>query len=69
MKKLYSYQSIKNSNGGFSTSPSFGKYCGTTIPTNFTSHGTQMYLKFRTDDSIEEEGFHIHFDSTTEGYN
>lgn len=54
-------------NGGFSTSPSFGKYCGTTIPTNFTSHGTQMYLKFRTDDSIEEEGFHIHFDSTTEG--
>lgn len=54
-------------NGGSSTSPLVGKYCGETIPKLIPSHANQIFLKFNSDLSRSSTGFMIEWDSATTG--
>lgn len=54
-------------NGASSSSPLFGKFCGTTIPKIFKSHSNKLYLKFYSDISNHSPGFEIEYDSTSTG--
>ncbi|EDV51468.2 cubilin homolog [Drosophila erecta] len=44
-------------NGDSESSPLIGRYCGTEIPSTLPSFGNALYLKFKSDDSIEQKGF------------
>ncbi|XP_044011009.1 cubilin [Aphidius gifuensis] len=54
-------------NGGYSTSPLIGKFCGDKIPSLIYSLTNQLYIKFVSDSSQGEQGFHLTWDSTTYG--
>lgn len=54
-------------NGGFSTSPPIGRYCGRVIDRLIRSHGNRMYLKFSSDAFGSSPGFRIYYDTTTSG--
>ncbi|XP_046744297.1 cubilin [Diprion similis] len=63
---VHDYLEIRN--GGLSTSPLIGKYCGTEIANQIIqSFSNKMYLKFVTDHSISRSGFKIEWDSNTVG--
>ena len=38
-----------------------GTYCGSTIPADIVSKGTEMFVTFRTDHKIVKSGFQIRF--------
>ena len=61
-----SYLTI-SSNGGTSSSPLIGKYCGIDIPNTIPSHTNQLYLHFKSDVSHTDRGFLIYWDSLTTG--
>ncbi|KAK4871991.1 hypothetical protein RN001_016115 [Aquatica leii] len=58
----YDYLEIRN--GGTSSSPLIGRYCGSDIPNEIPSHANQIHLLFHTDMSHEHKGFQIIWDST-----
>ncbi|KAF5295928.1 hypothetical protein FQR65_LT10359 [Abscondita terminalis] len=61
------YDYIEIRNGGTSSSPLIGKYCGTEIPKEIPSHANQLHLTFHTDPSHEDKGFKIIWESTSTG--
>ena len=42
-------------------SPSLGEYCGNSIPTSLISTNNQLFLKFKTDFSVNGKGFMIEY--------
>ena len=60
-------QTLYFRNGGFSSSPLVGTYCGTTIDRLIVSHSNRMYIKFVTDSSLSGSGFRIMYDATATG--
>ncbi|XP_069122184.1 cubilin-like [Argopecten irradians] len=46
-------------NGPYSNSPSVGKYCGTTAPSTFTSQYNAIRVYFKSDSSINYQGFRL----------
>lgn len=62
-----SFDYLEIRNGGYSTSPLIGKFCGDSIPSMIYSLTNQLYLKFVSDSSHGGEGFQLTWDSTTYG--
>lgn len=54
-------------NGGYSTSPLIGKYCGTNILPIISSIGNSFYIRFVSDGSRERKGFSIQWYIITRG--
>eukprot|EP00094_Tigriopus_californicus_P007480 TCALIF_07202-PA protein Name:"Similar to CUBN Cubilin (Canis familiaris)" AED:0.20 eAED:0.21 QI:0/0.76/0.57/0.97/0.85/0.88/35/0/3998 len=54
-------------NGGHSTSPLIGRFCGNQIPSRIPSFSNSIYLRMRTDNSLSAEGFQMYWDSTSSG--
>ncbi|XP_033761795.1 cubilin-like [Pecten maximus] len=46
-------------NGPYYSSPSVGKYCGTTLPPAFTSQSRAIRVYFKSDISISRQGFRL----------
>ena len=42
-------------------SPSLGEYCGNSIPASLVSTNNQLFLKFKTDSSVNGKGFMIEY--------
>ncbi|XP_078582053.1 cubilin-like isoform X2 [Branchiostoma floridae x Branchiostoma japonicum] len=61
----YDYLEVRN--GGYSTSPLIGTYCGSTIDNPIVSHSNRLYLKFVTDYSLSGQGFQAEYDGTATG--
>ncbi|KAJ8923869.1 hypothetical protein NQ315_010451 [Exocentrus adspersus] len=61
------YDWLEIRNGGTSTSPLIGKYCGTTIPKQIASHTNQLFISFKSDLSRSYRGFKIIWSSTATG--
>ena len=49
--------------GGNESSPSLGRYCGTTLPRPFRAAGNQMWVKFVTDSNVTRTGFRATYSS------
>ena len=47
--------------GGLSTSPMMGKYCGDSIPRNLVSSSNEVLIHFHSDDSETEAGFQMEY--------
>ncbi|XP_048223975.1 LOW QUALITY PROTEIN: cubilin [Perognathus longimembris pacificus] len=54
-------------NGGDRSSPLLGKYCGTLLPNPVFSHGNQLYLQFKSNSDISNEGYEILWTSSPSG--
>ncbi|XP_037091349.1 CUB domain-containing protein 2-like [Pollicipes pollicipes] len=54
-------------NGGSATAPLIGKYCGTNMPRQISSHAHRLFLHFRSDGSLSGAGFRISWDATATG--
>ncbi|XP_066158935.1 cubilin [Euwallacea fornicatus] len=61
------YDWLEIRNGGYSSSPLIGTYCGTKIPKTIPSHANKLYLKFNSDMSRTAAGFMIEWTSATTG--
>ncbi|KAJ8306835.1 hypothetical protein KUTeg_014919 [Tegillarca granosa] len=48
-------------NGDSRDSPLIGKYCGTTLPAPITSSGEHLWLNFRSDYSVANNGFRLEY--------
>ncbi|KAJ8307340.1 hypothetical protein KUTeg_015424, partial [Tegillarca granosa] len=55
----YDYVQIRN--GDSRDSPLIGKYCGTTLPAPITSSGEHLWLNFRSDYSVANNGFRLEY--------
>lgn len=51
----YDYLEIRD--GEFGYDPPLGKYCGNNFPKMFTSSDRYLWLKFHSDENIEDTGF------------
>ena len=40
-----------------------GTYCGTQIPPNMLSTGNSMYLRFKTDETVQGTGFELLYET------
>ncbi|XP_034122311.1 cubilin homolog [Drosophila guanche] len=54
-------------NGDSAESPLIGRYCGTQIPPRLPSFGNALYVKFSSDNSVEESGFLLNWQQIGEG--
>ncbi|XP_048462936.1 cubilin [Rhincodon typus] len=54
-------------NGGYETSPFVGQYCGSKAPPLITSHSNQLWIKFKSDNTLQYRVFKAHWDGTTTG--
>ena len=52
---------MKIYDGASIQSPSLGEYCGNSIPTSLVSTNNQLFLKFKTDSSVNGKGFMIEY--------
>ena len=57
----FSFDSVKIYDGTSIQSPSLGEYCGNSIPTSLVSTNNQLFLKFKTDFSVNGKGFMIEY--------
>jgi len=48
-------------------SPEIGRYCGYAIPAPIQSSGSALWMKFRTDDSVRRQGFHVQYTTANTG--
>ena len=62
---VFLFLQIRNGNGP--NAPLMGKYCGTQIPPDMTSTGHTLYLRFKTDYSVQGTGFKLSFESIDSG--
>ncbi|XP_046392545.1 cubilin-like [Ischnura elegans] len=62
-----SYDYLELRNGGQTTSPLIGKFCGNIINRQITSMGNQLYIRFVSDSSVNSKGFKITWDGTSTG--
>uniref|UniRef100_K1QQC8 Tolloid-like protein 2 n=1 Tax=Magallana gigas TaxID=29159 RepID=K1QQC8_MAGGI len=53
------YDNLQVLDGPLASSPLIGRYCGVIYPQKLTSTGTDLYLRFQTDESKNEIGFNI----------
>lgn len=53
--------------GSMSSSPLLGKYCGVAIPPMLQSTQSSMYIRFKTDASVNNFGFEAAYGSAIEG--
>nr|XP_011447092.3 zinc metalloproteinase nas-39-like [Crassostrea gigas] len=53
------YDNLQVLDGPLASSPLIGRYCGVIYPQKLTSTGTDLYLRFQTDESENEIGFNI----------
>lgn len=53
------YDNLQVLDGPLASSPLIGRYCGIIYPQKLTSTGTDLYLRFQTDESENEIGFNI----------
>ncbi|KAL5273336.1 hypothetical protein ACFFRR_000221 [Megaselia abdita] len=54
-------------NGPSRESPLIGKFCGNEIPKVIPSFTNHLYLRFKSDSSIESSGFQIEYEQTSTG--
>ncbi|GCC20984.1 hypothetical protein chiPu_0000153 [Chiloscyllium punctatum] len=54
-------------NGGYETSPLVGQYCGSKAPPPIISHSNQLWIKFKSDNTLQYRVFKAHWDGTTTG--
>ncbi|XP_048417522.2 cubilin isoform X2 [Stegostoma tigrinum] len=54
-------------NGGYETSPLVGQYCGSKAPPLITSHSNQLWIKFKSDNTLQYRVFKARWDGTTTG--
>ena len=47
--------------GGSSTSPMMGKYCGESIPPSHVSSNNEVLIQFQSDGSVTEAGFKMEY--------
>ena len=57
----FSYDSLTIYNGGYSTSPLVGKYCGTSLPPSFISSSSAILIHFETDFVSSGIGFKLEY--------
>ncbi|XP_019897556.2 cubilin [Esox lucius] len=62
---LFDFVEVRD--GSTVSSPLIGKYCGTTMPSMVESTQRSMYVRFKTDSSISNNGFTAEYDSAIEG--
>ncbi|XP_058802311.1 cubilin [Phymastichus coffea] len=65
--RLCSYDYLEVRSGSQENSPLLGKFCGTQVQDELTSMTNQMYIKFVSDNSLQEDGFEIRWHSSTAG--
>ena len=53
--------------GGYSSSPLIGQYCGSDVPSIITSTGNQMWIRFTSDGSANYGGFLAYYAAVFEG--
>ena len=63
---FFSYDSLTIYDGGSSTSPMMGKYCGASIPPSQISSSKEIMVHFKTDQSNEMNynGFKMEYNPT-----
>ena len=61
---FFSYDSLTIYDGGSSTSPLVGKYCGDTIPPSHFSSSNEILIHFQTDGGEARAGFKIEYNPT-----
>jgi len=54
-------------NGPYASSPSIGRFCGTSPPTNFRSQSNALRIVLFTDFSMSEHGFRMTYEFNTQG--
>lgn len=50
--------------GDSSESPLLGKFCGSSLPENVTSSGNTLWMRFKSDSSVQGDGFVAYFAGT-----
>ncbi|XP_067869413.1 cubilin isoform X2 [Heterodontus francisci] len=54
-------------NGGYETSPLVGQYCGTKAPPLIISHSNRLWIKFKSDNTLQYRAFMAQWDGTSTG--
>ena len=54
-------------NGGLSSSPSIGKFCGTSLPPNITSQSNELRIEFHSDSADSASGFRLEYQFDSRG--
>ncbi|XP_032366699.1 cubilin [Etheostoma spectabile] len=62
-----SFDSVEVRDGSTSSSPLLGTFCGVEIPPRLQSTQRSMYIRFKTDASVSNNGFEAAYDSALEG--
>ena len=58
---FFSYDSLTIYDGGSSTSPMMGKYCGDSIPPSHVSSSNEILVHFQSDGSVTYSGFKMEY--------
>ena len=58
-KCVYDYLEIRDGNDD--SSPLVNKYCGYKMPPHVRSTNNRLYVKFKSDSSVQKAGFHARF--------
>ena len=61
---FFSWDSLTIYDGGSSTSPMMGKYCGDSVPPSHVSSSNEILLHFQSDWSVAKTGFHMEYNPT-----
>ena len=62
---FFSYDSLTIYDGGSSTSPMIGKYCGDSIPLRHVSSSKNILVHFQSDTSVTYTGFQMEYNPTS----
>ena len=63
---FFSYDSLTIYDGGSSTSPMIGKYCGNSIPPSHVSSSNEVLIHFQSDGSVTMAGFKMEYNPSGE---
>ena len=61
---FFRWDSLTIYDGGSSTSPMVGKYCGDLIPLSYVSSSSEISIVFQSDGSETRAGFRIEYNPT-----
>ncbi|XP_021357124.1 cubilin-like [Mizuhopecten yessoensis] len=62
-----SYDYVEVRDGDNEDAPLFGRYCGSSIPSTLVTSGNHMFIEFRTDGSVRDNGFRAQWTSVCGG--
>ena len=65
---FFSFDSLTIYDGGSSTSPMMGKYCGNSIPPSHVSSSNEVLIKFQSDGWTTYGGFQMEYNPTGKQY-